>query len=426
MTGSGETRIVLDGRLKSGHPGGVEQVVIGMAYGLSSLEGPERYSFLAYQDSTDWLRPFVSGPCSIVEVPAPQDAPLSWRGRLARALPGGAALKRRMAKPAPDVTATVVPLPVSDGTAERLGAQAIHFLTQNGFKTQIPSIYHPHDLQHRHLPEFFTAADRAQRDSWWGQLCDQAAIVSVTTKWGKADLVEQYGIDPDKIAVVHLAPAVTAYGSPTEEQCQAARRRFGLPSEFALYPAQTWPHKNHIRLIRALSLLRDEGLDVSLVCTGTMNDHYGEIEAAVKEAGLEGRVRFLGFIESSDLQALYGTARCLIMPTLFEAAGGFGPIAEAFQSGLPVACSTATSLPEQVGDAAVTFDPYDVGAIAAALRSLWEDKELRQELAEKGRANVARYSWEKTAKIFRAYHRRLAGLDVSDEDRALSLEPTDY
>lgn len=418
--------IVLDARLESGYPGGVEQVAIGMAYGMSALEGAERYVFMAYEGSTDWLRPYVSGPCSIVEVPAPVDSSQGVRGWLARSLPWLAALRRRIIKSLHQDAFGPVALAESDGTAERLDANVIHFLTQNGFRTEIPSIYHPHDLQHRHLPEFFTPQEVAQRDRSWRELCEQARIVSVTSRWGKADVAAQYGIDPAKIAVVHLAPAIAAYSDPTPEECRLVREKWGLPSAFALYPAQTWAHKNHIRLIGAIGLLRDQGVDVQLICTGRQNDHFPAIQRELLVRGLDDRVRFLGFVPGEELRALFRLATCLIMPTLFEAAGGFGPIAEAFVSGVPVACSNVTSLPEEVGDAAITFDPYDESQIADALRRVWQDAALRAELVAKGRARVARYSWEKTAKVFRAYYRLLAGATLTQEDDALMVEPTDY
>lgn len=424
-SGASETRIVVDARLRSGHPGGVEQVVIGMAHGLSKLDGPERYFFLAYEGNTDWLRPFVGGACSIVEIPAPHEPTVTLRARIGGYLPWLVALRSRLIgaaqrKPEP------LPLPASEGTPERLEAEVIHFLTQSGFRTGIPSIYHPHDLQHRHLPEFFTPEDRAQRDLWWRALCEQAAVVAVTTQWGKADLVKQYGIDSAKIAVVHLAPTLAAYEAPTPRQCDAVRAKYGLESAFALYPAQTWPHKNHLRLVEAIGLLRDEGVDVSLVCTGTLNDHYPEIESAMAEAGLSDRVQFLGFVDAAELRALYQSARCLVMPTLFEAAGGFGPIAEAFLSGLPVACSNVTSLPEEVGDAAIVFDPYDPQEIADAVHRLWGDADLRAALSSRGRVRVESYGWAKSAEVFRAHYRRLAGKQLSQEDQALLCDPTDY
>ena len=419
--------VVLDGRLQSGHPGGVEQVVIGMAHGLSALDGPERYVFLAFEGSSDWLRPFVSGPCSIVEVPTPIDWSDTRRARLARVFPRLAEMRRKVLRAVRGGTSQpALPVPESDGTAERLGADVVHLLHQNGFRTDIPSIYHPHDLQHRHLPEFFSPEDRAQRDAAWSALCDQARMVSVTSQWGKHDLVEQYGLDPAKIAVVHLAPAIEAYAEPTPEQCRSVAEKFDLPARFVLYPAQTWPHKNHVRLVRAIGLLRDRGVDVRLVCTGTMNSGFAAIEDAVRELGLSDSVSFLGFVESEELRALYQLATCLVMPTLFEAAGGFGPIAEAFSTGLPVASSNVTSLPEEVGDAALVFDPYDESQIADALERLWSDEELRTELAVRGHARVARYSWDKTARTFRAYYRHIAGSPLTEEDRTLLAEPTDY
>lgn len=422
--------VVLDARLKSGLHGGVEQVVIGMAYGLSALEGPERYSFLCYEGDTDWLRPFIGGQCSIVEVPAPPDPSDTWRAKVAHTLPRLAAIRRAVRHMLPrsvhESAFEPTPVPASDGTAESLGADVVHFLHQAGFLTSIPSIYHPHDLQHRHLPEFFTLEERANRDLWWSTLCAQARIVCVTSQWGKRDLVAQYGLEPAKIAVVHLAPAIEAYVEPTPERCRSVADKFDLPARFILYPAQTWLHKNHIRLVRAIGLLRDRGIDVRLVCTGTMNSGFAAIEDTVRELGLSGCINFLGFVGSEELRALYQLATCLVMPTLFEAAGGFGPIAEAFSVGLPVASSNVTSLPEEVGDAALVFDPHDESAIADALARLWQDESLCAELAARGRARVARYSWDKTARTFRACYRRLAGSPLTEEDSTMLVEPTDY
>lgn len=418
--------VVLDARLSSsGHHGGVEQVVIGLAHGLSEMEGPERYVFVTREGHSEWLRPYVSGPCSIHEVAVPGAEPSvpSWRARLAAALPGGARVWRAL-RPAPMFHPA--PLPGTDGTAELQGARVIHFPTQNGYRTALPTIYHPHDLQHRHLPEFFTPEDRAQRDEWWKTLCEQAAVVSVTSQWGKRDIATQYGIDPGKIAVVHLAPAVDAYPDVDADYVAEVRERLALPHRFALYPAQTWPHKNHLRLLKALASLRGEGLRVDLVCTGTLNEHFKEIEAEILRLDLAEQVRFLGFVSNVDLRALYATCELLVMPTLFEAAGGFGPIAEGFSLGVPVACSNVTSLPEEVGDAALVFDPLSVEAIALAMRQLWDDADLRETLRVRGRERASRYSWERTARVFRAHYRKLAGVPLAPDDIDLLAEPTDY
>ena len=412
MDRDGKLKIVIDARLVSGRHGGVEQVIVGLAHGLSILAGDEQYLFICDEGHSDWLEPYVSGPCSIVSSAPP------LKNRLARKLPALAALRRRMKRSLAG-DAGPAPVPSSDGTAERLGADVVHF-PRDGFLTGIPSIYHPHDLQHVHLPGFFSEAERRQRDLWYRSLADQAAVVSVTSEWGKRDLVQHLGVPPEKIAVVPLAPALAAYGesfTQTQNDCVLAAK--GIVRPYALLPAQTWPHKNHVRLVHAIRKLSDRGMDVDLVCTGTLNENFPKIREAVAESSLQGQIRFLGYVTAGELQALYAGARCLVMPTLFEAAGGFGPIAEAFLAGVPVACSNVTSLPEQVGDAALLFDPLDEDAIASALGALWSDGELRATLAERGRANVSRVSWDRVARTFRAHYRRLAGRPLEVEDVAL-------
>jgi glycosyltransferase involved in cell wall biosynthesis len=251
-------------------------------------------------------------------------------------------------------------------------------------------------------------------------------MVAVTSEWGRQDLISHFVLPPDRVVVVPLAPAIAAYAAPSAEETDAVRAKYGIPQSFALYPAQTWPHKNHIRLVEALAKLRTGGVDVPLVCSGGQNSHFSNIQEAIAAAGVGDLVTFVGFVEPQELAALYSMARCVVMPTLFEAAGGFGPIAESFASGVPVACSNVTSLPEQVGDAAVVFDPLDVSAIAAALKRVWEDSDLREHLVAAGRENISRFSWERTALTFRAHYRRIAGRELDDRDMEIIDNPAEF
>jgi hypothetical protein len=167
--------VVLDARLITGEWGGVESVIIGLASGLSTLEdGDESYRFLTYAGKDDWLRPYLSGPCSALTVPEPpawsDDRPV-WRRIASRYVPSSVkSSARRLTGP------KVSPPPASDGTIERLGADLMHFTFQNGFLTAVPSIYHPHDLQHLHLPDFFDPREYRRRELWYRTLCEQAAM----------------------------------------------------------------------------------------------------------------------------------------------------------------------------------------------------------------------------------------------------------
>jgi len=390
-------RVCLDARIPDGTHGGVQQVILGLAHGLSSLpSGPEEYLFLVTPGQWDWLRPHLVGPCRPLE--AKGRAPTAWRRALGVFRRSGGA-------------------PESDGTVERAGADVVHLTLQDGFRTSLPTIYMPYDLQHVHLPGFFSAAELAARQAVYPDLCRRAASVVAISRWGKEDLVRTYGLEPGKVQAIHLAPAVDAYPPLTAAEVEAARRRLGLPATFAFYPAQAWPHKNHRALLEALAMLRrDDRLQVPLVLTGKENRFFPELRARIAELGLGDQVSSMGFLPPGDLRAVYEASRLVVFPSMFE---GFGmPVLEAFRLGVPVAASSSTSLPEVAGGAARLFDPRDPRDVAEAVKEAWSDPALREELSRRGRSRAATFTWSRTASAFRSLYRKVAGRPLDDRDRA--------
>jgi glycosyltransferase involved in cell wall biosynthesis len=426
-----QVRVAVDARLHHGTAGGVQQFVIGLTQGLSQLDpGAEEYLFLADPDLESWLVPHLGWGGRLLRVSGPNAgrSAESWhrglRRRAGALFPPARALWRHIRRSRGYHTDH---LAQSDGTIERAGVDVMHFTFQGAFVTSLPSLYQPWDLQHVHLPEFFTDEERRWREQAYGVFSRQAEIVVVASEWTKRDLVEHYGLPSKKVAVIRVPPVASTHLPPDAATIASIADRFNLPSRFILYPAQTWPHKNHIRLLAALALLRDQRrLDVDLVCSGAQNDHYAEIRAEVRRRGLEGRVHFVGFVEPDALQALFRLSRALVFPSLFE---GWGlPVLEAFEIGLPVACSNVTSLPDLVGDAALVFDPRDTDAMADAIASLWEDDRLCADLVARGRRVAAGFDWATTARTYRAHYRALANQRLSPADVALvnvslGLEP---
>jgi glycosyltransferase involved in cell wall biosynthesis len=418
-------RIGIDARLSGGH-GGVEQVVIGVAGALSKLDdGEEEYLFLVNPGDDEWLRPHLGGPCRILEPghPPPRRGfakRISWQLE--------ARLPRRVAdRWWPPPTAGYTPeeihdLGISDGTIESAGVDVMHFLLTLGFLTRVPTIYQPHDLQHLHLPDFFTPREIARRELTYRTFCERAALVVMMTSWGKQDLVARYALPSEKVAVVPWGSVLSNYPTPSPQDLENVRRLMGLPDKFLLFPAQTWPHKNHLGLLDALAVLRDEhGLEVTTVCPGKQAEHFGQIEARVRELGLSGSVRFPGFVTPLELRSLYTTATALIFPSFFE---GWGlPVSEALGMGLPVACSAIPSLMDVAGDAALTFDPSKPEEIAASVQRIWTDTGLRASLAERGRKRSERFTFDHTARLFRAHYRRIGGARLTAEDRELLAAP---
>jgi glycosyltransferase involved in cell wall biosynthesis len=194
--------------------------------------------------------------------------------------------------------------------------------------------------------------------------------------------------------------------------------RLDLPSEFALYPAQTFPHKNHIRLLHAIAQLRDSrGIVVHLVCTGVKNHFFSEIQREILRLDLEDQVRFIGFIDASDMRALYRLASFVVFPSLFE---GWGfPPAEALSEGAALACSRIEPLSDRFGDVALLFSPTSVESIAEAVCRLATDPKLRAALGRRGIEYGQRYSWAACARSHRALYRLLGGVRLTEEDRTL-------
>lgn len=418
-----QTRIAINAQLIPNHEaGGIESVLVGLVSALGQLDdGPEEYIVITSWHEPDWLEPYLGPNQRIVSSPRPKPGHLESAKRLLGPL-GRPASKlwrgiRRLILSLRKPAAPAVP--VSDGFYESLGADVVHFPYQGFVRCSLPMIYNPHDLQHLHYPQFFTPSTIAWRETIYPAGCHLAHTVVVGSHWVKEDIVRHYRVDPDKIQVIPWAPPTQAYPEPASEMLREVKQKYDLELPFAFYPSMTWEHKNHLRLLDALAYLRDrEGLVVHLVCTGNPYPRFWpRIEDHLNTLSLNSQVRFLGMVPREDLRAIYHLAQFVVVPTLFEAASG--PVFEAWQEGVPVACSTVTSLPEQAGDAALLFDPFSVQAIADAVRRMATDEHLRADLIRKGERRLRDFSWERTAKAYRAVYRRAAHRPLTDEDRWL-------
>jgi len=406
--------------LPGGGSGGVEQFIMSLVHSLGKLEdGEEEYLIVTHPQKPDWLRPYIGKNMRIV--PRPWK---NWKERVRAAISPFKQVIKPMVGPLVKpllerIRAALNPRVIqSDGFWESLGVDVIHFPSQSFEISQIPSIYNPHDLQHLHFPEFFTPSQIRYRETIYRAGCHHAKAVAVASRWVKEDIIQHYDVELEKIFVIPLGPPVEAYGPLSEKALSHVRQKFKLPDNFAFYPAQTWPHKNHIRLIEAIALLRDQhNVRVNLVCTGRKNHFWPHIAKRIDELCLGDQVRFLGFVTSMELRALYRLAQFVIIPTLFEA-GSF-PMLEAWYEGTPVACSTVTSLPELAGDAALLFDPTSVEAIAKAIYRMATDHHLREMLKQKGVNRVQLFTWDRTARMYRALYRKVAGYALTEDDKAL-------
>jgi len=229
------------------------------------------------------------------------------------------------------------------------------------------------------------------------------------------DLIALFHTSPDKITVLY--GGVDARFTPVRdpERWAAVRAKYNIGLDpFILGIGTLQPRKNFRRLVQAFSHLRPPAFasDLKLVIAGGKGWLYNDIFAEVKRLGLEGRVLFPGFVDDDDLPALYSTADVLAFPSIYE---GFGlPILEAMACGTPVVTSITSSLPELAGDAALLVEPTDVDAIAAALRHLLQEADLRRKLVAAGFDQARKFTWEKAAAQLLDIYNSFAGMSRYD------------
>lgn len=228
-----------------------------------------------------------------------------------------------------------------------------------------------------------------------------AAQVIVPSAFVRDRLVDLVPVDPDKITVIGHGwnPRTTRQADPA-----AIRRRFGLAGPFALFPAITYPHKNHVMLIEAFARMTRS--DVVLVLTGGTGPCEHDVMRSIERFGLGERVRRVGRVTPGELDALVAEAAVLAFPSRYE---GFGlPVLEALAVDTPVIASSAGSLPEVLGDAGLLVDPDDTDGWARALADAFDGRFVSEDASKRRRAMIEPFSWERLAPRFVEAYRRAA------------------
>jgi glycosyltransferase involved in cell wall biosynthesis len=245
------------------------------------------------------------------------------------------------------------------------------------------------DLSFDRLSGLMSQRDRALFRTFVPRSVRLAERVLTGSEWSKNDLVDRYGVSPERIVV-------TPYGVDSTFHPNGPREP---ERPYALFVGGIQPRKDPLAAVEALALLDGE---LKLVLVGAEKRGGDEVRSAVRRLGLEQRVELAGHIELDELAALYRGAACLVFPSRYE---GFGlPVLEAMASGTPVVAASAGAVPEVAGDAAILVEPGDPAAIAAGIERALAD---RERLVAAGLERARSFSWAETAKRTLAVYREL-------------------
>ena len=276
-----------------------------------------------------------------------------------------------------------------------------------------------HDMTDRRVPELLFPTWRS-RFFWEAKIrlaIHRSDLVFTVSETSRRDILDAFGLHPENVRVVPDAVDPSFVLVPDGIQRTAVLERYGLRAgeRFVLYVGGISPHKNLDTLVVAYERWRQRlGLGagaVSLVLVGdyvadVFHSSYPAIRQLIDTAGLQSLVRFTGFVPDADLRNLYSAADTLVLPSLYE---GFGlPVLEAMACGTPVIASNAGALPEVVGDAGLLFDPHSPDALSDALGRVLGDVSLRNDLAARGRARAAQFTWAVSARAALAAFEEIA------------------
>ncbi|HET7537034.1 MAG TPA: glycosyltransferase, partial [Candidatus Didemnitutus sp.] len=273
-----------------------------------------------------------------------------------------------------------------------------------------PHIVTVHDLQHLTFPQFFSEADWKTREYHYRESAKRATHIIAISEFTRQDLHRRYEIPLEKITTIWNIPSSNVWMPLPTADRQLLLRQLGLDGPFLLFPAHSWPHKNHVRLLEAFELILPHiAKDIKLVLTGRPFEAGHPAQLLMERESLRGRVLHLGYRSPLEMKALFHGCLLLVFPSLFE---GFGmPVAEAIIAEKPVACSGTTSLPEIAGDAALTFDPENIHDMGGRLLEIINDPVRREHLIAAARRRRTLFSARlvalKTISLYQRVHEAL-------------------
>jgi glycosyltransferase involved in cell wall biosynthesis len=248
------------------------------------------------------------------------------------------------------------------------------------------------DLQHR-LQSFFPEVSinglwEAQEKIYLNTI-QRATYIVTGTNVGKAEVEKFYQVPSERIKVIpFFSPQLIVNHDP---QTYDVLKKYNIPNQYLFYPAQFWTHKNHVNLLLAIKILKEkDNLEFPLVLTGSDQGNMSYVQEKVEEFNLSKQVYFLGFVPQEDMASLYTNAFALTFVSFFGP-DNLPPL-EAMALNCPVIASKVSGSEEQLGNSALLVNPKEPQEIANAIKSLWYNSTLKEDLIQKGKDRVSQWT----------------------------------
>jgi glycosyltransferase involved in cell wall biosynthesis len=251
------------------------------------------------------------------------------------------------------------------------------------------------DMCHRDDPEFPEVRQNKEfekRDENYKKILPKATAILVDSELSKYNVLNRYGIDSERIHIIPFQPSRIIHDKIELNKNKKINiyEKFNVDS-YIFYPAQFWPHKNHVYLLNGLHLLdKNYGIKVAAIFSGGDMGNKKHVEKFAFTLNLQDRIRFTGYISDEEVLELYRQSIALVMPSYFGPTNI--PPLEAFELGVPVLYPDKKGLRDQVGDAALLMDLKDPNSMALHLKKLIENNQLREQLIKLGYTRLKHFN----------------------------------
>ncbi|MCK4782302.1 MAG: glycosyltransferase family 4 protein [Desulfobacteraceae bacterium] len=295
----------------------------------------------------------------------------------------------------------------------------IYFISPSGYALYTDKynyIFTVWDLCHRDFVEFPEVRENRtfeSREALYQHALTKAVAVIVDSELGKENVIRRYGVDPERVEILHFSPApeIRLDDDTYLTGFVDIKQKYQINGDYIYYPAQFWAHKNHVYILKAIALLKEKhNIELYAVFSGADKGNLNHVMAVAEWLGIKHLVKYVGFVPNELIPHLYRQSLALVMPTYFGPTNI--PPLEAFQLGVPVIYSDLPGLWEQVGDAALLVDLSNPQSLVNQLLSLLHQPELRKNLIEKGRHQLLQHTdeerWEVLESIFDRFSVKLS------------------
>ena len=266
----------------------------------------------------------------------------------------------------------------------------VYFISPSRFALDLDSlnyIFTVWDTCHRdhvEFPEVRINSEFEEREFRLNNALKKATAIIAESEYGKNNLLKRYNLERERIKIIPLEPG-TKIKSQIDNQinCLDNLKKFNINDRFIFYPAQFWPHKNHIYIIDGIKILIEKyDINISAVFSGSDKGNKKFIKKYVALNNLEKNIIFTNFISDEEITYLYLNCIALVMPTYFGPTNI--PPYEAFRLGTPVLYPEELGIQDNIEDAILSIKYEDPDTMASQINKLLNDEQLRQNYIKKG------------------------------------------